>query len=121
MYIEKVNVRSKLSAFTDHWSPKIVAELNGQQVKLAKMLGPFVWHKHDQEDELFYVLSGKLKIEFRDQTVELSEGEFVVVPKGIEHRPVADKEVAVMLFEPASTTNTGNNPGEYTRHDPERI
>lgn len=119
--MEKVNLSDKLALFSDHWHPRIVGELNGQHVKLAKLLGEFVWHKHDHEDELFYVLSGQLKMEFRDKTVVINENEFLVVPRGVEHRPVAEKEVAVMLFEPASTVNTGDNPGELTRADIERI
>ena len=94
--------------FTEHWSPKIIAELNGQQVKVAKLKGEFVWHKHDEEDELFLVLKGKLKIELRDRVIDLNEGEFVVIPRGIEHKPVASIEVEVLLFEPKSTLNTGN-------------
>jgi mannose-6-phosphate isomerase-like protein (cupin superfamily) len=106
--MQKVNLKQKLDLFQDYWHPRIVGELNGQHVKLAKLKGEFVWHHHDQEDELFLVLAGSLKIEFRDQTIELKEGEFLVVPRGIEHRPVAEEEVSVLLFEPASTVNTGN-------------
>src|SRR6187549_939457 len=98
--ISKVNIEEKLSLFTEYWSPKIVGELNGQQVKLVKFKGEFVWHKHDNEDELFYVLKGNFKMEYRDRIIEVNENEFLIVPKGIEHRPVADAEVAVMLFEP---------------------
>lgn len=119
--MEKINVSDKLSLFSDHWNPRIVAELNGQHVKLAKLKGEFVWHKHDAEDELFYVLNGKLKIEFRDKTIELNPGEMLVVPKGVEHRPVAEKEVSLMLFEPASTLNTGDTKGEMTKEKLERI
>ncbi len=110
-----VNIEEKLSLFQDFWNPRIVGELNGQHVKLAKLQGEFVWHKHDQEDELFYVLHGTLKMEFRDKTVEVKPNEFIIVPKGIEHRPVADSEVAIMLFEPASTLNTGDATSELTR------
>lgn len=106
--IQKVVLKDKLSLFTEHWSPKIIAELNGQQVKVAKLKGEFVWHKHDEEDELFLVLKGKLKIELRDRVIDLNEGEFVVIPRGIEHKPVASIEVEVLLFEPKSTLNTGN-------------
>lgn len=113
--MEKVNIVEKLSLFHDHWNPKIVGELNGQQVKLVKLLGEFVWHKHDNEDELFYVINGSFKIEFRDRTVELKENEFLVVPRGVEHKPVAEREVSIMLFEPASTLNTGNTTCELTR------
>ena len=119
--MEKVNIEQKLSLFNDYWNPRIVGELNGQQVKLAKLKGEFVWHKHDHEDELFYVLKGVLKMEFRDKIVEINENEFLVVPKGIEHKPVADEEVSLMLFEPATTINTGNTKNELTRQDLERI
>lgn len=108
--MEKVNINEKLNLFSDHWSPKIVGALNGQHIKLAKFKGKFVWHKHQFEDELFYVLKGKFKMEFRNKSIELNEGEFIIVPKNIEHRPVAEKEVSVMLFEPSSTINTGNSP-----------
>jgi mannose-6-phosphate isomerase-like protein (cupin superfamily) len=119
--MKKINVQDKLSLFSDHWNPRIVGELNGQHVKLAKLTGEFVWHKHDAEDELFYVLEGILKIEFRDKTVVLGPNEFLIVPRGIEHRPVAEQEVSVMLFEPVSTLNTGDTRGELTRDDLEVI
>ena len=106
--MEKVNLDQKLALFHDHWRPKIVGELNGQQVKLVKFKGPFVWHLHENEDEMFLVVHGRFRIEFRDREVELREGEFLIVPRGVEHRPVADEEVSVMLFEPAGTLNTGN-------------
>ena len=118
---EKVNITHKLNSFSEHWSPKIVGELNGQHVKLAKLKGEFVWHKHDNEDELFYVIKGTLKIEFRDKTEIINEGEFIIVPKGVEHKPVADNEVSIMLFEPASTINTGDNPGEFTKENLDKI
>ena len=111
--IKPINILEKLSLFTDHWSPKIVGELNGQQVKLAKLKGEFVWHKHDKEDELFFVINGILKIEFRDKTVEIYPGEFIIVPRGIEHKPVAiSEEVCIMLFEPNTTLNTGDTLSE---------
>ncbi len=119
--MEKVNISEKLSLFNDHWNPRIVGELNGQQVKLAKFQGEFIWHKHEFEDELFYVINGKLVIEFRDKTVEVNENEFVIVPHGVEHRPVAENEVAVMLFEPNTTLNTGNVKGDMTRETLEEI
>src|SRR5881392_3469178 len=112
--MNKININDKLSLFSDYWNPRIVAELNGQHVKLVKLKGEFVWHKHDDEDEMFYVLKGILKMEFRDKTIEIGEQEFLVVPKGVEHRPVAEEEVSVMLFEPASTLNTGNVTNELT-------
>ena len=119
--MHKVNINEKLSLFSDYWNPRLVGELNGQQVKLVKLQGEFVWHKHDNEDELFYVVKGVLKMEFRDRTVEINEGEFLIVPRGVEHKPVADNEVAVMLFEPFSTLNTGNTRGEMTREILENI
>ncbi|RJS21270.1 mannose-6-phosphate isomerase [Corallococcus sp. H22C18031201] len=106
--LDKVNLAAKLSLFSEHWSPKVVGELNGQQVRLAKLLGPFVWHQHEVEDELFLVLHGHLRMEFRDRTVDVNPGEFIIVPHGVEHRPVADQEVHVLLFEPATTLNTGD-------------
>ncbi|WP_317899918.1 cupin domain-containing protein [Aurantibacillus circumpalustris] len=119
--MEKVTVSDKLSLFSDHWNPRIVGELNGQHVKLAKLKGEFVWHKHDEEDELFYVLDGILKIEFRDKVVELKPNEFIIVPKGVEHKPVAENEVSVMLFEPMSTLNTGDTHGDMTKENLEKI
>ncbi|RPJ85607.1 MAG: cupin domain-containing protein [Acidobacteria bacterium] len=117
----RVNLKEKLSLFSEHWSPKIVAELNGQHVKLVKLLGEFVWHSHEREDELFLVLAGRLRLEFRDGEVALEEGEMVVVPAGVEHRPVAEEEVSVLLFEPASTLNTGNVENERTHRELDRI
>ncbi|MDI1233443.1 MAG: cupin domain-containing protein [bacterium] len=119
--MEKVNINQKLALFSDHWSPKIVGELNGQQVKLAKLKGEFVWHKHDIEDELFYVISGTLKMEYRDRTITINENEFLIVPAGVEHRPVAEEEVSVLLFEPTSTLNTGDIENEKTKHVLDRI
>jgi mannose-6-phosphate isomerase-like protein (cupin superfamily) len=113
--MDKINIADKLALFSDYWNPRIVGELNGQHVKLVKFKGEFVWHKHDAEDELFYVLEGCFNIEFRDKIVTLTKGEFLIVPKGIEHKPVAEEEVSVLLFEPAGTINTGNNPGELTK------
>ena len=105
----------KLNKITEHWSPAIIAELNGQHVKIAKIKGEFIWHSHEHEDELFYILKGKLKIELRDKTLELKEGEMVVIPKGVEHKPVAEEECSILLFEPASTINTGNKKDELTK------
>lgn len=119
--MNKVTVSNKLAMIHDHWNPRIAGELNGQHVKLVKFKGAFVWHKHDHEDEMFYVLKGKFNMEFRDKVVDLNENEFLIVPRGTEHRPVADEEVSVMLFEPASTVNTGNAGGELTRSELERI
>jgi len=119
--IPKVNLREKLALFRDHWSPKIVGELNGQHVKLVKFEGEFVWHKHDNEDELFLVVKGRFRMEYRDRHVWLEEGEFLIVPRGVEHRPVAEEEAHVLLFEPATTLNTGNVLNERTIRQPERI
>jgi len=119
--MQPINLSDKLLLFNDYWNPRVVGELNGQQVKLVKFKGEFVWHKHDAEDELFYVVSGSFAMEFRNKTVVLNEGEFLIVPKGIEHRPVAENEVSVMLFEPASTLNTGNTKGELTREQLQKI
>ncbi len=118
---EKVNLRDKLARFSDHWNPRIVGELNGQQVKLVKFQGEFVWHHHDNEDELFLVVEGRFCMEFRDKRVWLEEGEFLVVPRGIEHRPVAEQEVSILLFEPASTLNTGNVHNERTVAELQRV
>lgn len=112
-----VNLAQKLSLFSEHWEPKIVGELNGQYVKLAKLHGEFTWHKHDEEDELFYVISGTLMIEFRDRTETIQPGEFLIVPKGEEHKPVAPEEVCAMLFEPKGTVNTGNQENEMTHEN----
>ncbi|HZH99808.1 MAG TPA: cupin domain-containing protein [Flavisolibacter sp.] len=119
--MDKVNLIEKFSIFSEHWSPKIVGELNGQHIKLVKFKGEFVWHHHDDEDEMFYVVKGNFNMEFRDKTVVLNEGEFLIVPKGVEHRPVAAEEVCVMLFEPASTLNTGNVMSEKTKKELESI
>ncbi|HEY1108424.1 MAG TPA: cupin domain-containing protein [Opitutaceae bacterium] len=118
---DKINLADKFAQFSAHWSPKIVAELNSQEVKLVKFRGEFVWHSHEREDELFLVVRGSFRMEYRDRTVELREGEMIVVPRGVEHRPVADEEVWVMLFEPAATLNTGNAGGELTVAQPQRI
>jgi mannose-6-phosphate isomerase-like protein (cupin superfamily) len=119
--MEKVNIREKLNKFSDHWNPRIIGELNGQHVKAVKLKGEFVWHHHDNEDELFLVIKGKLKMEMRGQTIEINEGEFLVVPRTVEHRPVAEEEVELLLFEPASTVNTGNLQNERTRAHLDKI
>ena len=113
----KVNVHEKLALFADYWNPRVVAELNGQHVKLVKFKGEFVWHDHADEDEMFFVIRGRFRMEFRDHSVVLSEGEFVVVPRGVEHRPVADEEVEVMLFEPAQIKHTGEVESDLTVHE----
>ena len=119
--MEKVNLCDKLDRFREYWSPKIVGELNGQLVKLVKFRGPFVWHHHDHEDELFLVVKGRFRMELRDRHLWLEEGEFLIVPRGVEHRPVADEEAHVLLFEPASTLNTGNVRNEKTLEQLEKI
>jgi len=112
---EKVNLAAKFAAFSEHWRPKTVAALNGQEVKLVKVKGEFPWHHHEREDELFLVWRGQIRLEFRDRTVTLGEGEALVVPRGVEHRPVADEEAEILLFEPAGVLNTGNVADEtYT-------
>src|SRR6266850_1123638 len=123
--MEKINLREKLSLINDHWNPRIIGELNGQYVKLVKFEGPFTWHHHENEDEMFLVVKGRFRMEFRDtdgdadQNVQretwLEEGEFCIIPRGMEHRPVADEEAHVLLFEPATTLNTGNVENEFTR------
>ncbi len=112
--MDKVNLIEKFSLFAEHWTPKIVGELNGQHVKLVKLKGEFVWHHHDNEDELFFVVKGTLRMELRNRTIVLAPGEFLIVPRGVEHRPVAEEEVYLMLFEPATTVNTGNVSNERT-------
>lgn len=119
--MDKVNIEEKLSLFSEHWQPKIVGELNGQHVKLVKFQGEFVWHHHDEEDEMFMVVKGRFKMEFRDKDVWIEEGEFIIVPRGVEHRPVAETEVHVLLFEPATTLNTGNIENERTVAELERL
>src|SRR5690242_21946460 len=119
--MQRVNLSEKLAQFTEQWKPKIVGELNGQQVKLVKFQGEFVWHKHDHEDELFLVVKGRFRMEFRDRHVWLEEGEFLIVPRGALHRPVAEDEVHVLLFEPAGTLNTGDAQDGRTVREPEWI
>ena len=117
----KVNLAEKLELFTEHWSPKIVGEVNNVAVKLVKFQGEFVWHHHELEDEMFYVIAGEFDMEFRDKTVHLTVGKFLIVPKGVEHRPVAQNEVSVMLIEPNTVLNTGNVVNEKTVANLERI
>jgi mannose-6-phosphate isomerase-like protein (cupin superfamily) len=121
MTVEKVTLAEKFALFSTHWDPKIVGALNGQHVKLVKFRGPFTWHHHEAEDELFLVVRGSFTMHFRDRSVELKEGELIIVPHGVEHCPEAKEEVHVLLFEPASTVNTGSAPGERTVSDPEWI
>jgi mannose-6-phosphate isomerase-like protein (cupin superfamily) len=119
--MDKVNIQQKLSLFKEQWKPKVVGELNGQHVKLVKFQGPFVFHHHDTEDEMFLVVKGRFRMEYEDHSEWIEEGEFVIVPRGVEHKPVAEEETHVLLFEPASTLNTGNVENERTVAQPERI
>jgi mannose-6-phosphate isomerase-like protein (cupin superfamily) len=119
--MEKVNLSEKLNLFQSYWQPHIVGELNGQYVKLVKFHGPFTWHHHEHEDEMFLVVKGRFRMEFRDREVWIEEGEFIIVPRGVEHRPVADEEAQVLLFEPASTLNTGETRNEFTQENLKRI
>ena len=119
--MEKVNIAEKLALHDDHWVPRVVGELNGHLVKVVKFKGPFVWHHHDDEDEMFLVVKGKFKMELRERTIEVAAGEFLIVPRRVEHRPVAEGECEVVLFEPASTLNTGNVKSERTVERLERI
>lgn len=119
--MEVINLAEKFTLFNDRWSPKIIGELNGQEIKLAKVKGEFVWHNHKDEDELFFVIKGKLKIELSEKTVEINEGEMFIVPKGVEHKPVADEEVLLMLFEPKNIKHTGEVKHDLTVEEYERI
>jgi quercetin dioxygenase-like cupin family protein len=119
--IEVVNLAEKFALFSDHWRPRIVGELNGQEVKLARLKGEFIWHHHDDADELFLVIRGALRMRLPDGEARLAAGEFIIVPRGVEHLPIADDEALVLLFEPAATRNTSNLDNERTVADPERI
>jgi mannose-6-phosphate isomerase-like protein (cupin superfamily) len=123
--MKKINLAQKLSLIHDHWNPRIVGELNGQYLKLVKFAGPFTWHHHEDEDEMFFVVKGRFRMDYRedgdDREVWIETGEFVVVPRGVEHRPFAEEECEVLLFEPASTLNTGNVEDEFTRKELARI
>lgn len=122
MLIEKISIREKLDSFNDYWNPRVAGRLNGQMIKLVKFKGEFVWHKHDKEDEMFLVLQGSFNMEMRDKTLTISTGEFIIIPRGTEHRPVAESEVHVMLFEPDTTLNTGDAPASgMTRHELEGV
>ena len=121
MPINVVNLSEKFGLFSEHWQPKIVGELNGQMVKLAKLKGEFIMHQHEHEDELFLVISGTLKMKMTDQTLQIKPGEFVIIPKGTPHQPIANEEVEVLLFEPATTLNTGNLTNDFTQKDLECI
>ncbi len=119
--MHKINLAEKLAALQEHWSPRIIGELNGQHVKLAKLKGEFIWHRHDNEDELFLILTGRLRMQFRTGQVVLEPGEMIIVPKGVEHCPIADEDTSVLLFEPAGTLNTGNVRNTRTIENPARI
>jgi len=130
--MQKISLAQKLSLFNDHWNPRIVGELNGQHLKLVKFLGPFTWHQHAAEDEMFLVVKGRFRMEYREaepanansiseRSTWINAGEFIIVPRGVEHRPVAEEEVEVLLFEPMSTLNTGNVVDDFTRRELDRI
>lgn len=120
--MEKVNLAEKFAAFRDHFNPMIAGELNGQQVKLVKFKGEFIWHHHDREDELFYVVRGSFDMHLRDRIITVKAGEFLIMPRGVEHKPVAQEEVEIMLFEPAGTLNTGNiTDSDLTKENPGKI
>ena len=121
MNLQKINIAEKLSLFSDHFNPRIVGELNGQHIKLVKFQGEFVWHHHENEDEMFLVIEGSFQMELRDKIVDLKKGDFIIIPKGTEHCPIATEEVHVMLFEPAGTLNTGNTQNDLTRNQLETI
>lgn len=112
--MNSINLDEKFNLFNEHWAPKLIADLNGQHVKLAKIKGEFVWHKHEKQDELFLVVHGRFRMEFREKSVWVEEGEIIVVPRGVEHRPVADEEAHILMFEPANTLNTGNIKNDRT-------
>lgn len=118
---EKVNVAQKLSLFQEQWSPKIVGEVNDSYVKLAKLQGDFIWHRHDDEDELFLVVKGRLQMKFREKDIWVEEGEFIIVPRGVDHLPAAEEETHVLLVEPKSTLNTGNVRSDRTVEELDRI
>ena len=119
--MDKVNISEKLSQINDYWNPRIAGELNGQQIRLVKVKGEFAFHKHDNEDEMFLVIKGSLKIEFRDNIVDLTEGEFLIVPKGVIHRPIAEQEVHLMTFVPETNINTGDMKNEFTLDSLDKI
>jgi len=119
--MEVINLAKKFSLFNEHWTPKLIGELNGQSVKIAKVKGEFVWHNHKDEDELFYIIKGKLKIELEGKMLELSEGDMTIIPRGVEHKPIAEEEVWLMLFEPTATKHTGEVEHELTKTEIEKI
>lgn len=119
--IEKVNLAEKFGLFAEHWSPQIAGEVNDAYVKLVKFAGEFVWHHHEAEDEMFLVVKGSMTMKLRDRDVEVGEGEFIIIPRGVEHMPVADEEAHVILFEPKTVLNTGNVTNERTRRELGRV
>lgn len=119
--MKKINLKNKFNLFNDHWNPRIIGEMNGQDIKIAKVKGEFIWHNHKNEDELFLIIKGTLKIQFSDKTIELNKGEILIVPKGIEHKPIAEEEVWLLLFEPNSTKHTGNIKSNITIDKFEKI
>lgn len=119
--MEKINLEEKFSLFNEHWSPKVLGDLNGQQVKIAKVKGEFVWHDHADEEELFLIIKGSLKLVFEKETVVLNEGEILIIPRGVPHKPIAEKEVWLLLFEPASTKHTGEVETPFTQNRQQRI
>jgi len=124
--MQKINLQQKLSLISDHWNPRIAGELNGQYIKLVKFKGPFTWHHHETEDELFMVVHGRFRMDYRDESnsdksIWIEPGEMIIVPRGVEHCPVAEEECEVLLFEPASTLNTGNTENEFTRKTLDQI
>jgi mannose-6-phosphate isomerase-like protein (cupin superfamily) len=121
MTMQKVNLNDKFDLINEYWQPRVAGELNGQQIKIAKLKGEFIWHHHENEDEFFMVIKGNLKIALPEQEISLDEGEFFIVPRGIEHKPIADEEVWVMMFEPTGTLNTGNVRSELTKEELESI
>ena len=121
MEIQKVNLAEKFTKFNDYWNPRIIGDLNGQQVKAAKLKGEFVFHHHDDEDEMFMVLSGNLQMLLEDKTIDIGPGEFIIIPKGVSHKPIAKEEVHLILFEPASTLHTGNVVHEITKKKLKRL
>ena len=121
MIMKTINLSEKFAKVQDYWNPRVLARLNGQDVRIAKIKGTFVWHQHENEDELFWVHKGKLSLEFRDHTITLEAGEMAVVPRGVEHRPVATEEVELIMFEPSSTVNTGGVQNEFTKTDLEDL
>jgi mannose-6-phosphate isomerase-like protein (cupin superfamily) len=119
--MEKINLSEKLASFSDYYNPRIAGELNGQLIKLVKFQGEFIWHHHENEDELFYVVKGSFDMHLRDKVITVNAGEFLIMPRGVEHKPVASEEVEIMLFEPATTLNTGNVENEMTVKDLQKI